>query len=102
MIQIFEYSNIRHTLTECDFDTNEYPNKYSYRKYSNIRIYSSHSDSGFQIVFSSFFSHFFLFVLSVKFVLGPIAFTATLKYGPNILIAQGTTKGGGGGRWTPY
>ena len=66
MIQIFEYSTIRHTLTEYDFDTNEYPNifvsrkwyeriseyirikkidtnecpnKYSYRKYSNIRIF---------------------------------------------------------------
>ena len=66
MIRIFEYSNIRHTLTEHDFDTNEYPNifvsrkwyeriseyirikkidtnecpnKYSYRKYSNIQIF---------------------------------------------------------------
>ena len=27
-------------------DTNEYPNKYSDQKYSNIRIYSSHSGSG--------------------------------------------------------
>ena len=40
---------------------------------------------------------FFLFFFSsVKSVSGPNASTATLKYGPNILIAHGTTKGGGG------
>ena len=46
--------------------------------------------------FQYFFFHFFLFVSSVKSILGPMASTATLEYGPNILIAHGTTKGGGG------
>ena len=36
-----------------------------------------------------------MFDSSVKSVSGPNASTATLKYGPNILIAHGTTKGGG-------
>ena len=35
-------TNIRIYLYQ-NFDTNEYPNKYSDRKYSNVRIYSSHS-----------------------------------------------------------
>ena len=70
MIRIFEYSNIRHTLKEYYFDTNEYTNifvskkltlmniriysyqkndtneyqnKYSDKRYSNIQIYSPHS-----------------------------------------------------------
>ena len=48
-------------------------------------------------VFSSFSFIFSVFFSSVKSVSGPNASTATLKYGPNILIAHGTTKGGGGG-----
>ena len=46
-------------------------------------------------VFSSFSFIFSVFFSSVKSVSGPNASTATLKYGPNILIAHGTTKGGG-------
>ena len=49
-------------------------------------------------VFSSFSFIFSVFFSSVKSVSGPNASTATLKYGPNILIAHGTTKGGGGRR----
>ena len=40
MIWIYEYSNIRHTLTERDFDTNEYPNIFVSRKwYERISEY---------------------------------------------------------------
>ena len=34
------YSNIRHTLTECDFDTNNYPNiLVSRKRYEQISEY---------------------------------------------------------------
>ena len=40
MIRIFEFSNIRHTLIEYNFDTNEYPNIFVSRKwYERISEY---------------------------------------------------------------
>ena len=55
--QIFEYIRIKILLrtniriySYPKNDTNEYPNKYSDQKYSNIRIYSSHSGVDLLIV----------------------------------------------------
>ena len=45
--------------------------------------------------FQWFFFQFVLFVSSVKPVLGRMASTAISKHGPYILIAHGTTEGGG-------